>query len=141
MYGLGDPNVEVGKGGEVRWEALRRTSKWTHGTYEFAFQGRTFVWQRTRQPIFADQPDLECCESGGAAGGEVLAVYHGSGVGWGKKRGVFYLRRGGVGASGSGGKENEDWWGDWEVACLLTGCGIIEGSRRRARQRRGGGGG
>lgn len=140
MYGLGDPNAEVGKEGEVRWESLRRTSKWTHGTYEFAFHGRNFVWQRTRQPIFADQPDMECRESGG---NDILAVYMGSGVGWGKKRGVFYLRRHAVGDNGHGGsaKESGDWWGEWEVACLLTGCGVIEGARRRARQRRGGGGG
>jgi hypothetical protein len=99
------------------------------------------VWQRTRQPIFADQPDLECREDGG--GGEVLAVYTGSGSGWGRKKGLFYLRKDGVGTSDSGstGKESKESWGEWDIAVLLTGLGIIEGSRRRVRQRRGGGGG
>lgn len=138
MYGLGDPQKEEEGGEPVRWEGLRRTSKWTHGTYEFVFQGRSFVWQRTAQPIFSDQPDLECKEVGGS---EVLAVYIGS-LRW-KKRGMFYLRKGGEGVGGSAGGESkeDDVWGDWEIAVLLTGLGIIEGSRRRARQRRAAGGG
>ena len=139
MYGLGDPEVEK-RGGEIlRWEALRRTSKWTHGTYEFAFEDRRFVWQRTKMPFLADQPDLECREEGG---GEILAVYIGC-QGWGRKRGRFYLRKGDVGLRSSGreGRKGKEWWSDWDVAVLLTGLGIIEGSRRRARQRRGGGGG
>ena len=143
VYGLGDPTSEKDGGEAVKWEPLRRSSKWTHGTYEFFFEGRGFVWHRTRMPIFADQPDLELREGveGGSAGaGEVLAVYIGC-QGWGRKRGRFYLRKGGIGGEGRERKEAEKWWDDWDIAVLLTGLGIIEGSRRRARQRRGGGGG
>lgn len=137
VYGLGDPSTEGLIGGNpVRWEQLRRTSKWTHGTYEFAFRGRSFVWQRTGQGVFADQPDMECRR---VEGGEVLAVYIGC-HGWGRKRGKFYLIKGGVGVGGEEEKGGEDGWEDWEVVCLLTGLGIIEGARRRARQRRSGGG-
>jgi hypothetical protein len=150
VYGLGDPEKEKTGEGIMRWEGLKRTSKWTHGTYEFVFAERNFVWQRTRQMIFADQPDMELRErlrsevQGGETvenDGEVLAVYIGC-QGWERKRGRFYLRNGefSVGSSTSGGKEGEVW-GDWEIAALLTGLGVIEGARRRARQRRGGGGG
>jgi hypothetical protein len=145
-YGLGDPEKEKNGEGTVRWEALKRTSKWTHGTYEFVFAGRSFVWQRTKQMIFADQPDMELREivrpevgGSGQSEGEVLAVYIGS-LGWWRKRGRFYLRKGGI-ASGGGGEKGGEVWGDWEIAALLTGLGVIEGARRRARQRRAGGGG
>lgn len=120
--------------GGLAWENLRRTSKWTHATYEFEYvvegMRRRFVWQRTRQPVFADQPDLEMREVGGdvSGGGKVLAVYKGC-QGWvSKKRGEFYVRR----------QEKEEVWGDWEIVVLLTGMGIVEGARRRARQRRSG---
>lgn len=152
VYGLGDPEAEKTGQGHVRWESLKRTSKWTHGTYEFVFAGRNFVWQRTRQMIFADQPDMELrervrSEVQGDKGtevrendGEVLAVYLGN-LGW-RKRGRFYLRKGGFGVGSSSGAGKEGGvWGDWEIAALLTGLGVIEGARRRARQRRGGGGG
>ena len=100
--------------------------------------------------VFADQPDMELRERmraevqgdrAAVSDGEVLAVYIGC-QGFGRKRGRFYLRKGGfgVGSSASAGKDGEAW-GDWEVAALLTALGVIEGARRRARKRRGGGGG
>ena len=137
--GLGDPYRD-----QVSYEALRRVSNWTHGTYEFEFGGigerRRFTWQRTRQPIFGDQPDLELrenVESGGT--GEVLATYTGCQGFLSKSRGTFYLRRG-VDREAGVEKKLEDW-SNWELMVLLTGCGIIEGARRRARARRSGGGG
>ena len=137
--GLGDPNRD-----QVNYERLRRVSNWTHGTYEFEYGGmgerRTFSWQRTRQPLLGDQPDMELrenVESGGS--GQVLAVYKGCQGFLSRTRGTFYLRRGVYGESGVE-KKLEDW-SNWELMVLLTGCGIIEGSRRRARSRRSNGGG
>lgn len=150
VFTLGDPDSAPDSGsglGEGRrgleWENMRRTSRWTHATYEFEYQvevesgkrreRKRFVWQRTRQMIFADQPDLELREKredGGA--GRVLAAYKGCQGLVSKKRGEFYLRRR---------QDGDEVWGDWETVVLLTGFGIIEGARRRARQRRSGGGG
>ncbi|KAN0089349.1 hypothetical protein V8E51_019609 [Hyaloscypha variabilis] len=137
--GLGDPNRD-----QISYQALRRVSNWTHGTYEFEFGGtgerRRFTWQRTRYPIFGDQPDMELrenVESGGT--GEVLAIYTGCQGFLSRTRGTFYLRRG-VDREAGVEKKLEDW-SNWELMVLLTGCGIIEGSRRRARARRSGGGG
>jgi len=137
--GLGDPNR-----GEIDWERLKKVSNWTHGTYEFDFGSmgdrRTFTWQRTRQPIFGDQPDMELrenVESGGT--GQVLAVYKGCQGFLSRLRGTFYLKKG-VDRQAGVEKKLEDW-SNWELMVLLTGCGIIEGSRRRARARRSSGGG
>ncbi|KAE9365286.1 hypothetical protein N431DRAFT_430788 [Stipitochalara longipes BDJ] len=137
--GLGDPNRD-----QVFYEALRRVSNWTHGTYEFEFGGmgerRRFTWQRTRQPIFGDQPDMELRENVESNGtGEVLATYKGCQGFLSRTRGTFYLRKG-VDRQAGVEKKLEDW-SNWELIVLLTGCGIIEGSRRRARARRSGGGG
>jgi hypothetical protein len=128
--GLGDPNK-----GEINWETLKKTSNWTHGTYEFEFGGmrnrRRFTWQRTRQPIFGDQPDLELRENvDSGATGDVLAVYKGCQGLFSRVRGTFYVMR------GVHGRSDDEKWDDWEVMVLLTGCGIIEASRRRARARR-----
>jgi hypothetical protein len=137
--GLGDPKRD-----QIDYESLRRVSNWTHGTYEFEFGGmgdrRTFTWHRTRQNLFGDQPDMELrenVESGGS--GQVLAVYKGCQGLFSRTRGTFSLRRG-VDRQAGVEKKLEDW-SNWELMVLLTGCGIIEGSRRRARARRSGGGG
>jgi hypothetical protein len=101
---------------------------------------RTFTWHRTRQPIFGDQPDMELrenVESGGS--GQVLAVYTGCQGLFSRTRGTFSLRKG-VDRQAGVEKKLEDW-SNWDLMVLLTGCGIIEGSRRRARARRSGGGG
>jgi hypothetical protein len=137
--GLGDPKRD-----QVDYERLRRVSNWTHGTYEFEFGGmgdrRRFTWQRTRQPIFGDQPDMELRENMESGdNGQVLAVYKGCQGLFSRTRGTFYLRRG-VDRQAGVEKKLEDW-SNWELMVLLTGCGIIEGSRRRARARRSGGGG
>jgi hypothetical protein len=137
--GLGDPNR-----GNVDWERLKKVSNWTHGTYEFEFGGmgdrRTFTWQRTKMQIFGDQPDMELRENvESGATGELLAVYKGCQGFLTKRRGTFYLRKG-VDRQAGVEKKLEDW-SNWELMVLLTGCGIIEGSRRRARARRSGGGG
>ncbi len=137
--GLGDPNR-----GEIEWERLKKVSNWTHGTYEFEFGGmgdrRTFTWQRTRQRILGDQPDMELRENvETGVSGEVLAVYKGCQGFLSRTRGTFYLRKG-VDREAGVEKKLEDW-SNWELMVLLTGCGIIEGSRRRARARRSGGGG
>ena len=137
--GLGNPNRD-----NIDYESLRRVSNWTHGTYEFEFgrmgDRRRFTWQRTRQPLFGDQPDMELKENvEGGADGQVLAVYKGCQGLWSTKRGTFYLRRG-LDKQAGVEKKLEDW-SNWELMVLLTGCGIIEGSRRRARARRSGGGG
>lgn len=155
FVGLGDPDaLGDGKEGEAVWESLRKTSNWTHSTYEFELGGekgekRTYEWRRTRQGFFADQPDLELREvlterKGAGKGhgegnnrvevrGEVLAVYKGL-RGW-KKRGVLFLRKGiEVGEMG------KKWEGkNWELMVLLTALGIIEAARRRARYRMSGG--
>lgn len=138
VFALGDPTSSLISPRSLAWENMRRTSKWTHATYEFEYvvEGRRgrFVWQRTRQAIFSDQPDLELREKeAGKGGGEgrVLAAYKGCQGLISKKRGEFYIRRG---------REGEVW-GDWELVVLLTGLGIVEGARRRARRRRSGGGG
>jgi hypothetical protein len=137
--GLGDPNRD-----NIDYERLRRVSNWTHGTYEFEFGGmgdrRRFTWQRTRQPLFADQPDMELRENvESGSNGQVLAVYKGCQGLLSSKRGTFYLRRG-VDRQAGVEKKLEDW-SNWELMVLLTGCGIIEASRRRARARRSSGGG
>jgi hypothetical protein len=76
--GIGDPAKEK----DIAWENLKRISQWTHATYEFSFgdkgERRTYIWQRTKQPFFSDQPDMELREklmNGGM--GETLAVYKG----------------------------------------------------------------
>ena len=170
VVGLGDPGFsgkgvgEKGGGGgkEVLWENLNCTSKWTHSTYEFEFRGRRFTWLRTKMRVWGDQPDLELRENvestlgQGEKGkgnettrGEVLAVYKGCQGFVSRKRGTFWIRKGGAGFSdargrldyGASSSSSAVEWGDWETMVLLTGCGIIEASRRRARQRRRGGGG
>jgi len=138
-FGIGDPNR-----GEIEWERLKKVSNWTHGTYEFEFGGmgdrRTFTWQRTKRPIFGDQPDMELRENvESGPSGEVLAVYKGCQGFLTRLRGSFYLKKGVHRQSGVE-KKLEDW-SNWELMVLLTGCGIIEGARRRARARRSGGGG
>jgi hypothetical protein len=77
--GIGDPAKEK----DITWENLKRTSQWTYATYEFSFgdQGdrRTYIWQRTKQGFFSDQPNMELREklmSGGM--GETLAIYKGN---------------------------------------------------------------
>jgi hypothetical protein len=137
--GLGNPNRD-----EMEYERLKRVSNWTHGTYEFDYGNRgdrkTYTWQRTRQPIFGDQPDMELRENLETGGmGEVLAIYKGSQGFFTKQRGAFFIRKGMTRESGVE-KKLEDW-SNWELMILLTGCGIIEGARRRARARRHGGGG
>jgi len=137
VFTLGDPDSGLVNPKSLNWENLRRTSKWTHATYEFSYavegRRRNFVWQRTKRPVFADQPDLELREAlEGGGEGKVLAAYKGCQGFASKKRGEFYVRRR---------EEGGEVWGDWEMVVLLTGLGIIEGARRRARQRRSGGGG
>jgi hypothetical protein len=136
VFTLGDPSSAINPK-SLNWENLRRTSKWTHATYEFSYtidgERRRFIWQRTAQSIFADQPDMELREAlEGGEQGKVLAVYIGC-QGWvSKKRGEFYVRR----------REDSGYaWGDWEMVLLITGFGIIEAARKRARARRSGGGG
>jgi len=155
FVGLGDPDtLGDGKEGEVVWERLRKTSNWTHSTYEFELEDekgerRTYEWKRLRQGFFADQPDMELREvlteiKGVGEGqseernrvesrGEVLAVYKGL-RGW-KKRGVLFLRKG----IEVGEMEKKGEGKNWEMMVLLTALGIIEAARRRARHRRSGG--
>lgn len=140
VFALGDPDASlVGTG--LAWENMRRTSNWTHATYEFEYAvagvRRVFVWQRTRQAIFSDQPDLELREKGEQ---RVLASYKGCQGLVSRRRGEFYVRRA-QRVGRDGGADGGEVWGDWEVVVLLTCFGIVEGSRRRARQRRSGGGG
>lgn len=79
-FGLGDPDkvvdgeIKDGSGSEGEWFNLKRTSNWTHATYEFDWRGKTFVWQRTKQNVFSDQPDMELTIKGEAP---LLAVYKG----------------------------------------------------------------
>ncbi|MCJ1366784.1 hypothetical protein MMC16_005914 [Acarospora aff. strigata] len=137
IFGLGDPMKEK----DITWENLKRTSDWTHGTYEFSFgehgERRTYIWQRTHQSFFSDQPDMECREKlMGGGMGETLAIYKGNQGMMLKSRGQFWIAKGldqgGLGWSGkTGGK-----WSQFELTILLTGLGIIESSRRRARARR-----
>ncbi|KAH8588519.1 hypothetical protein B0O99DRAFT_600750 [Bisporella sp. PMI_857] len=117
----------------LRYSNLRRTSDWSHKTYSFPFDGKSYVWTRTRYPVWSDQPDLELREQDGD--GEVLAEYKGRLRM--RKRGVFRLK----GRDGPRGSVDDEGFSDWEYTVLLTGCGIIEASRRRARMRRGSGGG
>ena len=119
----------------TNWESLERTSNWTHSTYEFPWEGMTYVWERTKCRWLGDQPDLELREKGKGVGGKVLAVYRGEWDWKGRRRGVFYLRHRGNSSEG------EEVWGSWEQVVILTGCGIIEAARRRARARRNRGGG
>ena len=82
----------------------------------------------------ATDPDLELRDKSDPS--RVLAVYKAV-FGW-KKRGTFFLRK------REGAEEEEDMereMGDWEHVVLLTGCGVLEASRRRARQRSSNGGG
>jgi hypothetical protein len=73
-FGLGDPD----KGDPISWENMKRTSEWTHATYEYDVGERHFVWQRTKQRIFSDQPNMELTETAiDGTKGEVLAVYTG----------------------------------------------------------------
>jgi hypothetical protein len=132
--GIGDPGTgKDGKWkGEMEWESLNCTSKWTHSTYEFEFRGKRFTWQRTRQRIFGDQPDLELretvenevvervkgkealrdgigSESAGGSGKEnkeVLAVYKGCQGFVSRKRGTFSIRKNMGGGFGGG---NQRW--------------------------------
>lgn len=141
--GLGNPEKDQ----DIVWENLKRVSEWTHATYEFSFMEngdkKTYVWQRTKQRLYSDQPNMELKERlmGGMGDGEVLAVYKGNqGLMW-KSRGQFWIRKDMEKASkdaeqrvSSGGG-----WSDWELMVLLTGLGIIESSRRRSRARRSGG--
>jgi hypothetical protein len=91
VFAVGDPDASLGSTSEgegdgvksLNWENMRRTSKWTHATYEFEYrieggERKKYVWQRTRQMIFADQPDLELREKVKDGGeGRVLAAYKG----------------------------------------------------------------
>lgn len=143
--GVGDP--DHGETG-VAFEQLRKISKWTHGRYEFECrmgngERKTFVWTRTKYPFFADQPDLELREKlgmnigGEDELGEVLAVYKGCQGIMTKMRGTFFIKRDvdvDLVEEKSSAKEKE--WNDWELVVLLSACGIIEASRRRARARR-----
>lgn len=105
---------------------------------------RTFVWQRTGQGFSVDQPDLELREkissSPGVDGegqlGEVLAVYRGNGwQGYSKKlRGTFSIRK--YVQSEMMEHGSMAGWSDWELMVLLSACGLIEASRRRARAKR-----
>jgi hypothetical protein len=143
--GIGDPDHGES---EVVFEELRKTSKWTHGRYEFEYtmgigERKTFVWTRTKTPFFADQPDLELREklgknSGGEDElGEVLAVYQGCQGVMTTMRGTFFIRKDvDVGPVHEKGWAKEREWSDWELIVLLSACGIIEAARRRARARR-----
>ncbi|KAH8589024.1 hypothetical protein B0O99DRAFT_600258 [Bisporella sp. PMI_857] len=108
---------------------LRRISDWSHKIYTFQFNDKTYIWTRTRCPVLSGQPDLELREKDGD--GTVLAEYNGQLTM--RTRGVFKLRRRDELRDGADNKE----FGDWELTVLLTGCGIIDASRRRARMRRG----
>jgi len=116
------------------WESLQRISKWTHSTYEFPWEGKVYVWERTRCRWLGDQPDLELREKGEGVSSKVLAVYKGQWDWKGRRRGCFYLRR-------EDGVAGEQDGAEWEQVVVLTGCGIIEAARRRARARRNNGGG
>jgi len=70
-FGLGDPAKE----GDLEWFNLRRTSEWTHATYEFEWRDKIYVWQRTKQRVFSDQPNMELFVKG--TSGTVLGVYKG----------------------------------------------------------------
>jgi hypothetical protein len=120
--GIGDPDNNANS---MVWESLSRTSKWTHSTYQFEFifgeEGRkSFIWQRVQSNPFDDQGNLELYEDGNP--GVLLAKYESVGVFKWKNRGKMYI---------------VDGYGDgWELMVLLTCLGLIELSRRRARQRR-----
>lgn len=80
-FGLGDP----AKGDPIDWENMRRVSDWTHSTYQFSYgsdstQGgrKTFVWVRTKQGFWSDQPNMELREKSITGElGEVLGIYQG----------------------------------------------------------------
>ena len=139
---LGDPS-----GKQVAYEQLRQTSTWCHNRYEFecgeAGNRHTYVWIRTAMPFWGDQPDLELREKvpsrfNGDQVSAVLATYRGLGrqaFNWSGMRGVFSIRKD-VDSAMFGEKGGLPNWSDWELAVLLTACGLIEASRRRARSRR-----
>jgi len=75
-FGLGDPTkIESDGIGGGEWFNLKRTSEWTHATYEFEWRGKTFVWQRTKRRVFSDQPNMELFVKGQEG---TLAVYKGT---------------------------------------------------------------
>jgi len=140
---LGDPSGE-----QVAYEQLSQTSTWSRNRYEFECgkMGNrcTFVWIRTARPFWGDQPDLELREKvpSGVGGtdqlGAVLATYRGLGhqaFNWSGMRGTFSIRKDADSAT-VGEKVGLLDWSDWELMVLLTACGLIEASRRRARSRR-----
>lgn len=120
--GIGDPNSNINS---MVWERLSRTSTWTHSTYQFEFifgeEGRkSFIWRRVQSNPFDDQGNLELYEDNNP--GVILAKYESVGVFKWKNRGNIFIR---------------DGYGDaWELMVLLTCLGLVELSRRRARQRR-----
>ena len=107
------------------WERLSRTSTWTHSTYQFEFifgeEGRkSFIWRRVQSNPFDDQGNLELYED------------NNPGVIWRNMRVLGF-------SSGRIGEDIfiRDGYGDaWELMVLLTCLGLVELSRRRARQRR-----
>jgi hypothetical protein len=136
---------------EVLYEDLRKVSRWSHARFEFGCEctdgrRRTFVWVRTRFSFWGDQPDLELREKlsssmeGDDGLGEVLAVYKGCQGLLTKMRGTFYIKRDCRNFEMRNGKKEREeighGWSDWELMVLLSACGLIEASRRRARARR-----
>jgi hypothetical protein len=120
--GLGNPDAGIRA---MIWERLERTSKWTHGSYQFEswFDGpetRTkFTWRRTSRTPITGAYTLQLIEE--SKPDVVLAAY-GTAQGMRiKTRGRLMIRMG---------------HGElWERMVLLTALSIIELNRRRIRHR------
>jgi hypothetical protein len=119
--GLGNPDAIR----TMIWERLERTSKWTHGSYQFEclFDGpetRTkFAWRRTSRTPVTGAYTLQLIEQ--SKPDVVLAAYGTTQAMRIKTRGRLMIRMG---------------HGElWERMVLLTALSIIELTRRRNRQR------
>ncbi|KAK5072163.1 hypothetical protein LTR64_004058 [Lithohypha guttulata] len=141
--GIGDPGIADGEKSMI-WEEVHNEHR-RHPEYKWAVTGQDgmrheFMWVRTHgseakhlggeetnSSSFRNFKLIDCASQAQTGNGEVLAVFACNAFKSWKKLGKVVFR---VDGSMRG------WGQEWEVMVLLSVLGLVEMSRRRARQRR-----